>query len=306
MINLKHEVQKRGFTVAHIKTDSIKIPDATPDIIEFVMDYGKMYGYTFEHEDTYDRMCLVNDAVYIAKYKEPHTDDNGNKVWWTATGTQFQVPYVFKTLFSREPIEFSDMCETKSTTSALYLDFNEPLPDVSEYESVLAIRHGNRPYESLSKKEMALINLFKDISDEELDKAISEGHAYQFVGKVGNFCPVKEGCGGGTLLREKDGKYYAVGGSKGYRWLESEVVRLLGRENDIDRSYYERLVDEAAAAIGKYGNVESFISDGPYCPPPWMLPCGDTKRTSCEGCPHFHNDLFHRDCRLGHDISTTF
>lgn len=41
MINLKHEVQNRGFTVAHIKTDSIKIPDATPEIIQFVMDYGK-------------------------------------------------------------------------------------------------------------------------------------------------------------------------------------------------------------------------------------------------------------------------
>ncbi len=47
MINLKHEVQKRGFVVAHIKTDSIKIPDATPEIIQFVMDYGKMYGYIF-------------------------------------------------------------------------------------------------------------------------------------------------------------------------------------------------------------------------------------------------------------------
>lgn len=70
MINLKHEVQKRGFVVAHIKTDSIKIPDATPEIIQFVMDYGKMYGYIFEHEATYDRMCLVNNAVYIAKYKD--------------------------------------------------------------------------------------------------------------------------------------------------------------------------------------------------------------------------------------------
>lgn len=50
MINLKHEVQKRGFIAAHIKTDSIKIPDATPEIIQFVMDYGKEYGYTFEHE----------------------------------------------------------------------------------------------------------------------------------------------------------------------------------------------------------------------------------------------------------------
>ena len=116
MINLKHEVQKRGFKVAHIKTDSIKIPDATPEIIQFVMDYGKQYGYNFEHEATYDRMCLVNDAVYIAKYK-----DGKHAGEWTATGTQFQVPYVFKTLFSREPITFDDLCETKSVSTALYL-----------------------------------------------------------------------------------------------------------------------------------------------------------------------------------------
>ena len=129
MVNLKHEVQKRGFTVAHIKTDSIKIPDATPEIIKFVMDYGEKYGYTFEHEATYDRMCLVNNAVYIAKYK-----DGKHAGEWTATGTQFQIPYVFKKLFSREEITFEDMCETKSVTSALYLDMNEDLPDISAYE----------------------------------------------------------------------------------------------------------------------------------------------------------------------------
>lgn len=104
MINLKHEVQKRGFVVAHIKTDSIKIPDATPEIIQFVMDYGKMYGYIFEHEATYDRMCLVNNAVYIAKYK-----DGKHAGEWTATGTQFQIPYVFKKLFSHEEITFEDI-----------------------------------------------------------------------------------------------------------------------------------------------------------------------------------------------------
>lgn len=59
MRTLQDEVQKRGFKVAHIKTDSIKIPDATPEIIEFVMDFGRQYGYEFEHEATYDRMCLV-------------------------------------------------------------------------------------------------------------------------------------------------------------------------------------------------------------------------------------------------------
>ena len=117
MVNLKHEVQKRGFTVAHIKTDSIKIPNATPEIIQFVKDYGKLYGYTFEHEATYDRMCLVNNAVYIARYSEDELNEHPGE--WTATGAQFQVPFVFKTLFSHEPITFADLCETKSVNTAL-------------------------------------------------------------------------------------------------------------------------------------------------------------------------------------------
>jgi hypothetical protein len=86
-----------------------------------------------------------------------------------------------------------------------------------------------------------------------------DGHAYQFVGKVGSFCPIKPGCGGGLLYREKDGKYYAVGGTKGYRWLEAEVVKTLGRQNDIDRSYYASLVDDAVDNISKFGDFEWFV-----------------------------------------------
>ena len=73
MINLKEEVERLGFTVAHIKTDSIKIPNATPEVIKFDMEYAEIYGYEFEHEATYERMCLVNDAVYIAKYADEET-----------------------------------------------------------------------------------------------------------------------------------------------------------------------------------------------------------------------------------------
>ena len=250
MIDLKHEVQKRGFTVAHIKTDSIKIPNATPEIIQFVMDFGKKYGYTFEHEATYDRMCLVNDAVYICKYKD------GKKAGkWDATGTQFQIPYVFKTLFSKEPIEFDDMCETKSVTSALYLDMNENLPDVSLDEKELTKLEQQFKKEQISEAEY---NTLK----EQLLRHISEGHDYQFVGRVGNFCPILPGHGGGLLVREKDGKYYAATGSKGYRWLESEIVR--GTNEDyIDRSYYDNLVTEAVSTISEYGDFEWFVSDDP-------------------------------------------
>lgn len=222
MINLKHEVEKRGFTVAHIKTDSIKIPDATPEIIKFVMDYGEEYGYTFEHEATYERMCLVNDAVYIAKYK-----DGKHAGEWTATGKQFAVPYVFKKLFSKESIEFADMCETNAVSTALYLDMNEGLE--------------------------------------------ADSHNYHFIGKVGRFCPIKKGHGGGELLREdknKGGsiKYCAATGSKGYRWLESEMVKELKKEGDIDRSFYDKLVDDAVETISQYGDFEWFVSDDPYVP----------------------------------------
>lgn len=119
MIDLKEAVQAQGFKVVHIKTDSIKIPEATPAIIEFVKKFGEDYGYEFEHEATYEKFCLVNDAVYIAK------DNTGH---WKAVGAQFAHPYVFKTLFSREPVSFDDYVEIRTVTAALYLDFGDGEP----------------------------------------------------------------------------------------------------------------------------------------------------------------------------------
>ena len=277
MTLLKSEVEKRGFTVAHIKTDSIKIPDAVPAIIEFVTTFGKEFGYTFETEANFERFCLVNDAVYVARHA-----DGKHAGEWTATGTQFQVPYVFKKLFSKEDIVFDDMCETKAVTSSLYLDMNEGLPDVSVYETVYGIRSSQKSTDKLTKKEMSLLDNFADVPDEELLDCIAEGHSYRFVGKVGRFCPIKDGCGGGMLMREKDGKYYAATGSKGYRWLESEMVKELGKEADIDRSYYDSLVNEAVKTISEYGDFEWFASDDPYIPnaadtPPWFAPCSLTE-----------------------------
>ena len=244
MRTLQDEVQQRGFTVAHIKTDSIKIPDATKEIIEFCMKFAEKYGYTFEHEATYEKMCLVNDAVYIARYLD--ADQCQNKYGyvpekngehsreWTATGTQFQIPYVFKTLFSHEPVVFADLCQTKTVSKgAIYLDKNEDLPEGE--------------------------------------------HNYIFVGRVGSFCPIKPGCGGAVLLRESgvndagEKTYAAVGGSKGYRWLESEMVHELQMEKDIDRSYFDKMADDAAEAIAKYGDFEWFVADDAG-EPPWQKP----------------------------------
>jgi energy-coupling factor transporter ATP-binding protein EcfA2 len=186
MIDLKHEVQERGFTVAHIKTDSIKIPNATPEIVQFVIDFGKKYDYTFEVENTttdieewlkthgyavnvpknagaYAKFCLVNDAVYVARVG----------AHWEAVGAQFQHPVVFKKIFSHEEISFEDYFETKSVKSHKILKFKYP-------------------------------------------------ESTRFIGKIGQFVPVIEG--GGELLRIQDNKPYAVTGTKGYLWEEARLV----------------------------------------------------------------------------------
>ena len=62
-------------------------------------------------------MTLVNDAVILLNIKDAEEcqkmygyipGDNKKKGGkWTATGTQFQIPYVFKKLFSREELHLA-------------------------------------------------------------------------------------------------------------------------------------------------------------------------------------------------------
>lgn len=280
MRTLQDEVEHKGFIVASIRTDSIKIPDATPEIIKFCMDFAEKYGYVFEHEATYDRMCLVNDSAYIAKYAtSEHCEElygyipGDNKKHggeWTATAAQFQVPYVFKKLFTREPIEFKDLCETKEVKKgAIYLDMDENLPDVTKYE---------REFEKAEdgyKKGLLSDTTFEDTCAKLLE-SINEGHDYHFIGRIGQFCPIKPGHNGGVLYCKRDDKYDSVNGTKGYRWLESETVELLGKQDAIDMSYYNTLVDAAIYGSGSgaqrkpgisdFGDFEWFISDDPYIP----------------------------------------
>lgn len=200
MVDLRNLVQDMGYKVVHIKTDSIKIADADQEIIDLVFEYGKKYGYTFEHEGTYDKFCLVNDAVYIAR--------EGGK--WTAVGTQFKVPYVFKTLFSGEEILPDDLAETKQVSKgAMYLEFE------------------------------------------------SGPH---FIGRTGRFIPVTPDCkAGGRLIRRFNDKDYAVTGTKGYLWVESDMAKMRNLNIEVDTDYFEGLVEEAKRAIEKFGSFEEFV-----------------------------------------------
>jgi hypothetical protein len=186
MIDLKQTLQEKGVSVVHIKTDSIKIPGATPEIIDFVIQFGAKYGYDFEHETTYDKFCLVNDAVYVAGVKPVPWEEPFPKIEWSATGAQFQHPYVFKTLFSGEDPEFPDFCEGRSVVKgSMYLDKGFALSGEEGTPDLTKMRH---------------------------------------IGKTGQFVPVLED--GGTLYRVNEEKFYAVSDTKDHLWLEADIAKL--------------------------------------------------------------------------------
>lgn len=289
MIDLMLEVKKRGYNVIHVKTDSIKIDHPDEKIFQFVYDYGKKFGYTFEIEHKFDRICLVNDAVYICKYSD--APENGKMAGkWEGTGDQFKEgssPYVFKTLFSRDPVDFYDLTETQTVKVGLglYLDMDEDLPDSEPYEKELdklQKKWKKVGYELTDANDRDLVDGFApnltDISDKkleqyardvfhgdyvrscELQEEIRKCHNYRFVGKAGLFCPMLPGFGGGRLVRENNGKFAYAAGAKGYRWLEAEKVREYHLEDKIDISYFDAQKEDAIASIRAFGDFDSFVS----------------------------------------------
>ena len=253
MRTLQDEVENRGFTVVHIKTDSIKVADPTPEIEKFIYEFGEKYGYTFEVEAEWEKICLVNNAVFVGKQTVTSPQAPGK---WTATGAQFAQPYVFKKIFTHEDLTFKDYCIPMTCKSAFYLNMNEKLP---EGEDMMV-----------------------------------------FVGRAGAFTPIKPGYGGGILLRiESDGRFSNASGTKGYRFLESEVVKANDMEDCIDLSYFDELVNKSIESISSFGDYYGFVEDNSYIP--WLMPCGDSSMTQCKDCPHFQKD--HDLCDLGFDIS---
>lgn len=259
MTLLKREVEKRGFPVCHIKTDSIKIPHATEEIKDFVLKFGREFGYEFETEAIFSKFVIFNDSAYIGY-------DTVEGAWVTKAD-QFKKekqPYLYKTLFSHEPYTFDDFCEVKSVNKgALYLDLNEGLGEPVDD----AYDKAEKKLERLCKKKavseqdsdpeiVAQMDICRKLKDE-----IPKHHNYTFVGRVGRFTPVLEGAGGGKLYRFDNGKYNAASGSTGYLWLDSEYVRRYVSEDKIDKSYYRALVDEAKSDIEKYVDPEYFLSD---------------------------------------------
>lgn len=224
MIDLKHFVQDElKKNVIHIKTDSIKVSNASPEDVKAIEDFGKKYGYDFEHENTYDKFCLVNDAVYIAR--------EGDK--WDAVGAQFQHPYVYKALFTGDSLDLNDFMETKQVAKGtMYLDMEPDRP------MALAVT-----------------------TDEGTTEGYPHPNSVpglKFIGRIGRFVPVVDG--GGVLYRiTPDNRHYAVSGTKDYRWLEASHLVTDDDLNEIDMGYFESLSFAAREKINQYVDFDEFI-----------------------------------------------
>ena len=331
MKTLLDDLQSKGITVCHLKVDSMKIPNATPEIIEYCQQFAKKYGYQFDHEASYERICLIDKANYIAAYmpedecmkRYGYVPSDNKKQFkkhdhpWTATGDAFQDPYIFKSLFSGEPIEFRDRCMTKTVQdAAIYLDLNEGMNDVTDAEKEMERRVYNLTQADPSdpkRRPKKLSKDFEGFTDKSLQEYIDEGHCYQFVGKTGSFFPVENGVGGGWLVSLRNGKYSSVNGAKGYRWLESEKVELMNLQDAYNRDYFDTMSDKAIKQIQEFGSFDRFVDlSHPYIPednispaadddPPWTLvPCGDGKFNDCLECPHYKGDDI---CSRGYSLT---
>jgi hypothetical protein len=239
MVDLKCALQDRDIQVVHIKTDSVKIPNATQETIDFVKEFGRKYGYDFNHEATYSKMCLVNDAVFIARVG--WTEKKGDVDFWKATGAQFQHPVVFKALFTGEPIAFNDLCEPKQVKGsyALYLDYDESMATPAT------------PYKGTRfvGKIGLFLPVYKEAGGAKLVK-IKDDKTYAVAGTKGHL-----------WLEAEVVKTLNLNAVDRMLFEDlTQAVRDTGSITDVvDMSYYENLADEAIKAIDKFGSYAEFI-----------------------------------------------
>lgn len=254
MLMLKHEVQGKGYQVAHIKTDSIKIVNADDYIIEYCMQRARDFKYEFDHEHTYSRMALLNRATVIAEIGWPE-DEKGK---WEAIGAQFGKktnPYVYKTLLSKEEVNEHDFFTTKEVKTAIYLDDQY----IGKNAQIYASRTG-REISRTQPSNVAQMIQSRWIKPRYLLQRESQGLTPAQLEEVKKRKIATEL---GLDYNEVDyiisngfpdtivDKHVAVTGTTGYRW---ELASNYKGFDDIDMTYYHQLVHEAVNDVFAVGD----------------------------------------------------
>ena len=193
MVDLQDAVEELGYTVVHIKTDSIKVANVDQKIADFIFEFGKKYGYTFEWEATYETLCLVDKANYVF-HNEMHELDTKVVQEWGVTGATLAKPFIFKTLFTKEELveeDFAITCEVQNASIYLGDKFigriAELYPSLSGEE---AIRKAEDKEGALTGTKGYLWRLFSDYQgkqDVDMTYFRSEtDKAYKKIEKVGD------------------------------------------------------------------------------------------------------------------------
>jgi DNA polymerase elongation subunit (family B) len=254
MLMLKHEVQGKGYQVAHIKTDSIKIVNADDYIIEYCMKRARDFKYEFDHEHTYSRMALLNRATVIAEIGWPE-DEKGE---WEAIGAQFGKktnPYVYKTLLSKDEVNEQDFFTTKEVKTAIYLDDQY----IGKNAQIYASRTGREISRTQPSNVAQMIQsrwikpryLLQRESQGLTPAQLEEAKKHKIAAELGlDYNEVDYIISNGFPDTIVD-KHVAVTGTTGYRW---ELASNYKGFDDIDMTYYHQLVHEAVNDVFAVGD----------------------------------------------------
>jgi hypothetical protein len=146
-------------------------------------------------------------------------------------------------LFSHEEITLADVSETKSSNTALYLQYGDDdkisqMKFIGKVGLFCPVKVGGGIL--LNKKSDANYNKLMRGWEKRKEEAEKEG----------------------KTVGPPPSEYGAATGTDGYRWEEVETIKAMHREADIDYGYFRKLCDDAVAAINKYGDFNDFVDLG--------------------------------------------
>lgn len=243
MMQTKRELEEMGQQVIHVKTDSLKLPEADEKIFEYIQERAHAFGYNFDHEATFGKLALVNKAVIIGQISYP----TKNKGHWEPIGAQFRMPYVYKKLFSGEDVEEKDFAILKSAQSSIYLGERFIGKNAQVYASVTGedvFRTGE-------------VDIAKRCETRWLKMMDPEKAAQQIGIPVEDYNRIVDG----GFKPEMMTTYNSVTGTKGFKWrLWSEYKGI----DDIDVGYYDGLIEDAVNNIYKVGDGNILFEDTRY------------------------------------------
>ena len=266
MMTLEQELEARGVEVIHVKTDSMKLVNASEEDVEYAFKRANDYGYNFELECVFDKVALVDKAQLIGLTKE--VEFRGKKYEggeWEGVGAKFNKktnPYVYKTLFSQEDVEEHDFAILKEVRTAIYvgdrfIGKNAEIYASNSGSDVTTTRAINIAQSIHTRMKKPTEKFLPKSQYVGLDPETVFENKVQRTSKELNIEPgmvrgIVESGYPETIVEN----HYGVSGTKGYKW---KLWNEYAGKNDIDMYYYNKLVEDTVNDMYKVGDASIFF-----------------------------------------------